>query len=109
MNWRDVFTNAKLTKGLDVNPDGTVTARWHRVKDGCEVSISFTMPNKPTIAPLEVWTEIGPLIARFVWLVAYGPTPMPDLGGEIVEGEVIELLPEPESFTSPTVTRPVTS
>jgi len=70
----------RLVRGLDNNGDGTVTVRWQLVRGGNEVKVSLTVPMTPaqTLAPLELWEEIKPVVDEFVLAAAYGSAIPPE-------------------------------
>lgn len=84
------FTDPRLVRGLDDNHDGTITARWHLVRDGNEAKVSLRVPMSPahTLKPMELWEEIKPAVEAFVLAAAYGSS-MP--AEEITDAEWQEL------------------
>lgn len=96
-----LFGPSQLTRGLDNNGDGTVTARWHRVKGNCEFRASFRMPMIPsqTALPFEIWKEARTVIDDFVLAAAYGRAPSPE--DEPTDAEWQELGAPEGLLTSP--------
>jgi len=82
------YGEARLTKGLDMHGGSRITARWHRVKDNCEMTVVINMPDYQTTTPLGIWLELESLISHFVESVAYGSVPKTD---DVAEGEFTEL------------------
>ena len=86
----------RLVRGLDDNHDGTVTARWHLVRGGNEVKVSFRVPMSPahTLAPSELWEEIKPVVEAFVLAAAYGSAiPLEEIPVEAEWRDLPEALP----------------
>lgn len=84
----------RLIRGIDDNEDGTITVRWQLVRNGNQVNVSIVIPVTPaqTLAPLELWEEIKPVIDEFASAAAYGRALAPgDVPVEAEWREVEEL------------------